>query len=244
MSRLTQSIHYLLRSSSLSSPRWYHLQSLIYFKSLPMSSFLTWSLSVWPHVHLHISVSVTSSLFACELVIGTVSIPYSIAGWTIILWIFPVTCGGTLLSHWTPAIFPQLFHPHGVLLFTSVFISPSLCRMFPRYLNSMTCGSWSDCILTLPNGVPFRHLYSVFALHTFIPLVSKASLHYSSSNSSKSFSLAHITTSSANITCQGASFPMLSVSESIMMATRKGLKADPWWRPTSTAKGSFESINQ
>ena len=27
------------------------------------------------------------------------------------------------------------------------------------------------------------------------------------------------------------------VSESIMMATSKGLKADPWWWPTSTAKG-------
>ena len=67
-----------------------------------MSSFLTWYLSVWPHDHLHIFISVISSFFTFtrELVIGTVSIPYSnsIAGRTINLWIFPFTCGGTLLS--------------------------------------------------------------------------------------------------------------------------------------------------
>ena len=82
-----------------------------------MSSFLTWSLSVWPHAHLHIFISVTSSFFTWELVTGTVAIPYSIAGWTIILCIFPLTCGGTLLSHRTPDIFLQLFHPHCILLF-------------------------------------------------------------------------------------------------------------------------------
>ena len=81
--------------------------------------------------------------------------------------------------------------------------------------------------------------YSVFALDTFIPFFSKASLHCSSSNSSSSFSLAHSTTSSANIICQGACFLMFSVSESIIMANRKGLKADHWWSPTSIAKGSL-----
>ena len=209
------------------------------FSFFLMSSFLTWSHSVWPHAHLHIFISVTSSFFTLELVTGTVSIPYSIAGWTIILCIFPLTGGDTLLSYRMPDIFLQLFHPHCVLLFTSLLLSPSLCTVLPRYLNSMTCGSWADCILTLPNGVPFRHMYSVFALDTFIPLFSKASLHCSSSNSSTSFSLAHSATSSAYIICQGASFLMFSVSESIMMANRKGLKADPWWRPTSTAKGSL-----
>ena len=34
---------------------------------------------------------------------------------TIMLCIFPFTCGGTLLSHRTPDIFLQLFHPHCVL---------------------------------------------------------------------------------------------------------------------------------
>ena len=52
----------------------------------------------------------------------------------------------TLLPHRTPDIFIQLVHPHCVLLFISEFISPSLCRELPRYLNSVTCGSLSDCI--------------------------------------------------------------------------------------------------
>ena len=52
----------------------------------------------------------------------------------------------TLLPHRTLDIFLQLFHPHCVLLFTSVFISTSLCRVLPRYLNSVTRGSLSDCI--------------------------------------------------------------------------------------------------
>ena len=38
------------------------------------------SLSVWPHAHQHIFISVTSRFFTWELVIGTVSIPYSTAG--------------------------------------------------------------------------------------------------------------------------------------------------------------------
>ena len=132
-------------------------------------------------------------------------------------------------------IFLQIFHPYCVLLFTSVFVSPSHCRVLPSYLNSVTFGSWEDCILTLPNGVPFRHTYSLFALDTYIPLFSRRS----SCNSSTSFALAHSTTSSANISCQGASFLMFSASESIMMANRKGLKVDSWRRPTSTAKGSL-----
>ena len=37
----------------------------------------------------------------------------------------------------------------------------------------------------------------------------------------------HLRTKSANV--------LFSVSESIMMKNRKGLKADPWWSPTSTA---------
>ena len=40
-----------------------------------MFSFLTWYLSVWPHAHLHIFISVTSSFFTWELVTGTVFHP-------------------------------------------------------------------------------------------------------------------------------------------------------------------------
>ena len=86
-------------------------------------------------------------------------------------------------------------------------------------------------MLTLPNGVIFRHMYSVFALESFVPLLPKASPHCS-----RSTSLAHSTTSSANIICQGASFVMFSVSESTMMANKKGLKEDRWFGPTFTRK--------
>ena len=139
MSRLIQSIHlcfglprFLLPGGTISSVflptyslsrlftwpnhlsrAFLHLSAILSTFSLSlMLSFLTWSLSVWPHANLHIFISVTSSLFTWELVTGTVSIPYSIAGWTIILCSFPFTCGGTLLSHRMPDIFLQLFHPH------------------------------------------------------------------------------------------------------------------------------------
>ena len=85
----------LLRSSSHSSPRcmvpspvffptyswsrlltrpnhltlaYLHLSVMVSTLSLSvMSSFLTWYLSVWPHVHLHIFITVTSSFFTWEL---------------------------------------------------------------------------------------------------------------------------------------------------------------------------------
>ena len=63
-----------------------------------------------------------------------------------------------------------------------------------------------NCILTFPAGIPFRHVYSVFSIDTFVPLFSRATLHHcSSSTSCTSFSLAHSTTSHTNI-CQGPSF--------------------------------------
>ena len=66
-----------------------------------MLSFLTWSHSVWPHAHLHIFISVTSSFFMWELVTSTVSIPYSIAGWTIVLCIIRyVKLTEPILSNW------------------------------------------------------------------------------------------------------------------------------------------------
>ena len=75
-----------------------------------------WSrLFKWPNhislAFLHLSVMFsTFSFFTWELVTGTVSISYSIAGWTIILCIFPLTCGGTLLSHLHPVVPSTLRH--------------------------------------------------------------------------------------------------------------------------------------
>ena len=144
-----------------------HLGDILFLQCvLYMLSFHTWSISVWPHAHLPIFISVTSSFFRWELVIGIVFIPYRC-----------IHCIDVdislILSHITPAIFLQLFHPHGVHLFTSACMCPLVCRVLSRYLNSVTCGSLADCILTLPNAVQFRHMYSVFALGTSIPLFSK-----------------------------------------------------------------------
>ena len=107
MSRLTQSIHLcfglprlLLTDSTISRvclptyswsrlltcPNHLNLAFLlltVMFSTVSLSQippFRTWSLSMWPHAHQYIFISVTSSLFPWELVTGTVSIMYSIAG--------------------------------------------------------------------------------------------------------------------------------------------------------------------
>ena len=197
----------LLRCSSLSSPRWYHLQSLssdVFLVSHldvsnPQESCFTAPLpdvivshvvglpkcvAACPSAHFHFCqfqfLHMGASHWYCLHPVGLQHswlndhlVDISLHVWS-------------LFSHMTADIFLPLFHLHCVLLLTSVFILPSLCRVLPRYVNSVTCGSWSDCILTLPNGVPFRHMYSfhVFVIDTFIHLFSKASLHSSSFNSS------------------------------------------------------------
>ena len=94
-----------------------------------------------------------------ELVIGTVSVPHRIADWTIIVCIFPLTCGGTPLSHRTPDIFLQLFHLHCILLFTSVFKSPSLYTLYHTmclvvYLLSTLC----SYVWLIGSSIMCRHL--------------------------------------------------------------------------------------
>ena len=101
----------------------------------------------------------------------------------------------------------QLFHPHCGLLFTYIFMSPLLYRV--RASQTFEFGDLrplGNCILILPAGIPFRHVYSVFSIHTFVPLFSRAPhRHWSSSTSCTSFSPAHSTTSHTNIS-QGPSF--------------------------------------
>ena len=87
-----------------------HLWYILCFKSIP-GVIVSQCVAARPS---HIFIYVTSSLFTWELDISTVSIPYSISGWMINLWIFSFTCGGTPSSHMTTDIFLQLFHPHCV----------------------------------------------------------------------------------------------------------------------------------
>ena len=88
----------LLRCSSFSSPRWYHLQSLssdvvlvspLYVGKPPQFCFLAPLCDMLYH-HMDISIVVTSSFFNWDPVSGTVSIPYSIADRTNHLWTFPL----------------------------------------------------------------------------------------------------------------------------------------------------------
>ena len=122
----------LLRSSSLSSSGWYHLQSLyfdvvlvspLYVAKQPQSRFpaplcdtlylqsildvfVSYMIfSVWPHAHLQIFISVTSSFFTWDLVTGTVSIPYSISWLNDHLVDLSFNMCGTLLSHRTSDTF-------------------------------------------------------------------------------------------------------------------------------------------
>ena len=69
-----------------SLPWWYYFPKYVFF------------ISVWPHVHRHIFISVLSSFVTWELVMSTVSIPYSI--WNHLVDMFlNIMYGCILLSH-------------------------------------------------------------------------------------------------------------------------------------------------
>ena len=76
--------------------------SLRHFVVPRMCSFLILSLRVTPHIHRSILISVTSIHFSCLFVVAHVSAPYSIAGQITVLYTFPFSFTGILLSHSTP----------------------------------------------------------------------------------------------------------------------------------------------
>ena len=167
-----------------------------------MYSFLILSILVTPNENRNIFNSATSISASCLFVSATVSNPYNIAGLTATLYTFPFTLAGTLLSQITPDILLQPFHPACTLFFTSLPHSPLLCTVEPRYLKSSTFATSSPCIFTVPlllSCLSFTHMYSVFLLLTFIPLLSKAYLQLSSFSSTCSLLSLQITMSSANI---------------------------------------------
>ena len=77
-----------------------------------MCSFLILYFRVTPHIHRSILVSVTSIRFSCLFVVAHVSEPYSIAGLITVLYTFPFSFTGFLLSHSTPLHFFQLIISH------------------------------------------------------------------------------------------------------------------------------------
>ena len=72
--------------------------------------------------------------------------------------------------------------------------SPLHCTVDPKYLKSSTFTTSSPCILPVPlSCLSFTHMYSVFLLLTFIPLLSSAYLQLSSFSSTCSLLSLHIT---------------------------------------------------
>ena len=73
-----------------------------------MSSFLILSLRVTPHIHRSILISVTSIRCSCLFVVAHVSVTYIIAGLITVLYTFPFSFTGILLSHSTPLHCPYV----------------------------------------------------------------------------------------------------------------------------------------
>ena len=90
----------------ITCPYQFNLLSVIFWKPAPrMCSFLILSLRVTPHIHRSILISVTSIRFSCLFVVAHVSVPYSIAGLITVLYTFPFSFTGILLSHSSPLHF-------------------------------------------------------------------------------------------------------------------------------------------
>ena len=113
-----------------------------------MCSFLILSLRVTPHIHRSILISVTSIRFSCLFVVAHVSAPYSIAGLITVLYTFPFSFTGILLSHSTPLPFFQFLQPAPTRFVISVSIPPSSSILVPRYLKWVTLSSISPSIFT------------------------------------------------------------------------------------------------
>ena len=81
-----------------------------------MCSFLILYLRVTPHIHRSILISVTSIRFSCLFVVAHVSAPYSIAGLITVVYTFPFSSTGILLSHSTPLHFFQFLQQRDSVL--------------------------------------------------------------------------------------------------------------------------------
>ena len=229
---------------SLLMTRPYHLSlpSLIFIPNrstltiLLIYSFLILSFLVTPIANLNIFISAIFMSSSCFFVTATVSSPYTIAVLITVLYTFPFTLAGNLLSQITPDTFLHLLHPSCTLLFTSLSQLPPSCTVDPRYLNSFTLHTFLSSIFTVSSSFPpFAQIFGLS--HTFIPL-SNAYFQDSSLRYTSSLVSLQITISSANSIVHGGSLLTSSVSLSIITANRNGLNADPWCSPTLTLKFS------
>ena len=121
------------------------------------------------------------------------------------------------------------------LLFTSVSEPPSAANILPRYLITFIV-----CIGQSPNFM-FSSLcgvgiYSVLVLLMRSPCLSNWSLHLSNSCSTFSLDVSQSTRSSANSIDSGGLLPSSLAKTSMIIMKRRGLSAEPWWRPRSILK--------
>ena len=171
-------------------PYQFNLLSVIFLEACAtlvvprMCSFLILSLRVTSHIHRSILISVTSIRFSCLFVVAHVSAPYSIAGLITVLYTFPLSFTGILLSHSTPLHFFQFLQPAPTRFVISVSIPPSSSILVPRYLKWVTLSSSSPSIFT---GSRFpcwlcsklKSINWVIGLQTLIPLPFRDFLHVS-----------------------------------------------------------------
>ena len=144
---------------------------------LLMCLFLILSFLVTPIANLSIFISATSISSTCFFVTATVLSPYTIAGLTTVLYTFPFTLAGNLLSQITPDTLLHPFHP------------PSL--LFRHHFLHLCTDIWSLTYL-------LSSLF--FPMHTFRILISapllswslrKSQYHQQTASSSVVLSLLH-----------------------------------------------------
>ena len=101
-----------------------------------------------------------------------------IVGWTNILWIFPLTDMAVSYCRTGPPTPSLSFHTVSSCSLVHSLMSPSLCRVLPKYLDLVTCGRWEDSwhvVMALHSNTC---MCCVFALYTFNLLSPNSSLHW------------------------------------------------------------------
>ena len=89
---------------------------------------------VTPHIHLSILILFTSSRASCPIVVAQVTAPYSRAGLTTVLLIFPFSFTDILRSRNTPQNLFQFLHAALTLCAIYVAMPPVSSALEPRYL--------------------------------------------------------------------------------------------------------------
>ena len=128
-----------------------------------MCSFRILSLLVTPYIHLSILISFIYSRASCSIVVAQVSAPYNRAGLTTVLYTFPFSFTGILLSHSTPLHLFQSLHAALTLCEISVVMPPVSSTLEPTYLKWCTLFISSPRILT--GALPWSFILSKFKVY-------------------------------------------------------------------------------